>query len=184
MDAGRAWPALVGSVESVERQFSKVLLHVLYQVLSGLTFQGCEWQTSLEDKDSVSLQDQSWPWSIIKYCVSTPQGSSAGPPTHGVDSISLGRSLYPSWGLGQKRWLGEAEKQWGKQWRRGAKATMELMPLVVWGVIKSFVSEPRVSYLAPASMKVRRAHVSAHKIELTLRVKSPLHGSKVSSMGR
>lgn len=133
MDAGRAWPALVGSVESVERQFSKVLLHVLYQVLSGLTFQGCEWQTSLEDKDSVSLQDQSWSWSIIKYCVSTPQGSSAGPPTHGVDSISLGRSLYPSWGLGQKRWLGEAEKQWGKQWRRGAKAIMELMPLVVWG---------------------------------------------------
>lgn len=133
MDAGRAWPALVGSVESVERQFSKVLLHVLYQVLSGLTFQGCEWQTSLEDKDSVSLQDQSWSWSIIKYCVSTPQGSSAGPPTHSVDSISLGRSLYPSWGLGRRGGWGRRRSSGGSSEEGERKQPWSSCPLLCGG---------------------------------------------------
>ena len=94
--------------------------------------------------------------SIIKHWISYTQRSSAVPQIHCVTSTP------PPWGdLGQERWVG-AKASKGETEKR-TKATMMLTLLVVLWVIKSFVSEPRVSYLCPASLKLWEAWVIAYK---------------------
>ena len=127
------------------------------------------WQISLEDKNSVSFQGKGWSGlhtvhhKILDFlysevlscatdllCTQHPRYTAVYPAIH-LHGVTWGRRG----GWGQRASKGGTEKR--------TKATMKLMLLVVLWVIKSFVSEPRVSYLWPACLKLWQACTIAYK---------------------